>query len=98
MVAGSMLLTLGGTTILVGAPLFASVHQVCTTNGRGLDCAAPGSSAFTGLMVGGAMLALIGIPLIAYGARYEPGNEVAAGRALPRWAGGPAANGWAWSF
>jgi hypothetical protein len=98
MASGIVLVVLGSVLAATGGPLLATGSQTCSNNGMGFDCSTPGHTAAIGLLIAGGSSAALGIPLIAYGARYEEPDDAALHRAWPAWAGGPASRGWAWTF
>jgi len=82
MVAGIVFAAAGGACLF--ASLFTAISSgVSDAFGRRGDYALP-----VGLLIGGLTSALIGAPLIAYG----------AARAKPAWAGSAGGIGWVWRF
>jgi hypothetical protein len=100
MAVGIASLTVGVVLGATGGPLLANGKQTCTNNGQGFDCTTTGRTAAIGLLIAGAATVVLGIPLIAYGARYEEPDDAAQGRrpAFRKWAGAPTTDGWAWAF
>ncbi len=82
MVAGIVFAAGGGVCLLSAAVMAFGAGVSDAFGGRG-DYAVP-----LGLLIGGLTSALIGAPLIAYGAAREK----------PSWAGAPGGAGWMWKF
>jgi hypothetical protein len=112
MVIGIVSLSAGGVALIgAGALAMAQFTSWCSTptstSWYSEGPAAPSSPASCqrdygpaiGLAIGGALGILLGIPLLATGARKIPaGSSVASASSLPVWVGAPAGRGWRWQF
>jgi hypothetical protein len=96
---GTALLVVGTLTASATAPFLHAGPQICTSDGAGYACSTQGvSTGLIALAAVGIAGAVVGIPLIVYGAGRVPVSSTDQVGALPRWAGTPGANGWRWSF
>ncbi|APR85627.1 Hypothetical protein A7982_10976 [Minicystis rosea] len=101
MVAGIVMIAVGGTGLLVGAAMAAVSHGPCFDG-----CSSGSNAAGIVLSVLGGLLVAGGIPTLIYGAKRVPAKHEAA---LPAWLGTPWVSagdprrrpvgaGWAWQF
>jgi hypothetical protein len=100
LVAGSILLPVGLTMALADSAFFQHGPQTCAFDGSAFECSTSGGGAgVVAILVAGLVAAVVGVPLIIYGAKRVPAADgVGVTGALPRWAGAPAGNGWRWTF